>query len=338
MIWLTWRQHRRQFLFAIAGLAVLAALMVPTGRQMHRAYVDTGLADCLAKLGRSEYIPLGRNTDCHSQMDLFNARFAPLTLLGILFVFLPLLVGLFFGAPLVAREVEHGTHRLVWTQGVSRLRWALVKFGLVGAAVLVLATAYALALGWWYEPLNHANGGRFFWLYFDVQGIVPVAYTLFAVALGVFAGTVWRKVLPAMAVTLVGFLGVRIAVAALARPRFLPAHLRTFPVADTVNQPNPALEDWIIDEGIYNGAGKRISAGGRAYCGPPLPSAAPSRAPGALPGGDPCSEFGVGAYNAQTYQPGDRFWLFQYIEAGLFIALAALLLVLAVRQVRRRIS
>ena len=49
--------------------------------------------------------------------------------LGILFLILPVLVGLFWGAPLVAREVEHGTHRLVWTQGVSRRRWALVKFG-----------------------------------------------------------------------------------------------------------------------------------------------------------------------------------------------------------------
>jgi hypothetical protein len=70
-----------------------------------------------------------------------------------------LLAGLFWGAPLIAREVEHGTHRLVWTQGVSRLRWALVKFGLVGAGVVVAAACYALLVTWWRAPLDQAAGG-----------------------------------------------------------------------------------------------------------------------------------------------------------------------------------
>src|SRR6266511_1004107 len=221
MIWLTWRQHRKQLLFTVLGLAVLAALMVPTGRQMHRAYVDTGLADCLHKLGRSELIPV-ESSACRPQLQQFNNKYENFAFLGALFVFLPLLVGMFFGGPLVAREVEHGTHRLVWTQGVSRLRWAIVKFALVGASAVAVATAYALLLSWWFMPLNHSVSSRLSWLFFDVQGIVPVAYTLFAVALGTFAGTVWRRVLPAMAVTLVGFLGLRIAVAVLARPRFRP--------------------------------------------------------------------------------------------------------------------
>lgn len=49
-----------------------------------------------------------------------------------------------------------------------------------------------------------------------------------------------------------------------------------------------------------------------------------------------CTErFGAGAYNWVEYQPGSRFWLFQGIETGIFVALAALLLYLAVRRVRR---
>src|SRR6266540_1774918 len=342
MIWLTWRQHRKQLLFTVLGLAVLAALMVPTGRQMHRAYVDTGLADCLHKLGRSELIPV-ESSACRPQLQQFNNKYENFAFLGALFVFLPLLVGMFFGGPLVAREVEHGTHRLVWTQGVSRLRWAIVKFGLVGASALAVATAYALLLSWWFMPLNHSVSSRLSWLFFDVQGIVPVAYTLFAVALGTFAGTVWRRVLPAMAVTLVGFLGLRIAVAVLARPRFRPTVERRFPVLGTM-LPNPANDDWVMSQGIYTASGKLVASDSMALCGS-RPGASPSpgglsQTPSPAPSGpqSPCAEYGVGAYNAQTYQPGGRFWLFQYIEAGLFVALAALLLSLAVRQVRRRIS
>src|SRR6266540_774600 len=271
MIWLTWRQHRKQLLFTVLGLAVLAALMVPTGRQMHRAYVDTGLADCLHKLGRSELIPV-ESSACRPQLQQFNNKYENFAFLGALFVF-------------------------------SRLSW----------------------------------------LFFDVQGIVPVAYTLFAVALGTFAGTVWRRVLPAMAVTLVGFLGLRIAVAVLARPRFRPTVERRFPVLGTM-LPNPANDDWVMSQGIYTASGKLVASDSMALCGS-RPGASPSpgglsQTPSPAPSGpqSPCAEYGVGAYIAQTYQPGGRFWLFQYIEAGLFVALAALLLFLAVRQVRRRIS
>jgi hypothetical protein len=34
MSWLVWRQHRSQALFALLGLAALAAVLVPTGLQV----------------------------------------------------------------------------------------------------------------------------------------------------------------------------------------------------------------------------------------------------------------------------------------------------------------
>jgi hypothetical protein len=331
MIWLTWRQHRKQLLFAVVGLAVLAALMIPTGRQMHRAFVDIGLADCLTKLGRSEYLDVATTADCGGIANRFNTRFSGLTFLGVLFVFLPLLVGLFFGAPLVAREVEHGTHRLVWTQGVTRLRWATVKFGLVVGSALAVAVAYAFLVTWWLEPLSRAAGGRFAYLFFDVQGVAPVGYTVFAVSLGIFAGTMWRRVLPAMAVTLVGFLGLRLAVEILARPNFLSARVRTYPVSGT-QLSNHWLGDWVTSRGVHEAGGKLIASDSQVLCGPgPGPAEAPQAA-------DPCAQYGVGAYNQEIYQPAERFWLFQYIETGLFVALAALLLFLAIRQIRRRIA
>ncbi len=234
MIWLTWRRHRKAALFATVGLAVLAAVLVPTGRQMYRAMADTGLASCLDRMSRAEFIADGRSDpltglpDCEAPAELFTNQFGDYALPAILLVFLPLLVGMFLGAPLVAREVEHGTHRLVWTQGVSRLRWALVSFGLVGTGALVIAAGYAALVSWWITPLARATASGFDRLFFDVQGAVPVAYTVFTVALGIVAGTVWRRTLPAMAVTLVGFIVARVAVGAL-RPHFLPPVESRFP-------------------------------------------------------------------------------------------------------------
>jgi hypothetical protein len=326
MIWLTWRQHRRQALFASLGLAAVAALVVPTGLRMRDAAEELGLPDCLGKASDPEYVKLGSRSagGCGALAEQFLTRFDNLQPLGILFIFLPLLVGLFFGAPLVAREIERGTHRLVWTQGVSRLRWAMVKFGLVGATALALAAGYAALLTWWIKPLNSANGSRFDSIIFDLQGVAPIGYTLLAVALGVFAGTVTRKVQSAMAITLVGFIGVRLLVTSIARPNFLPQKERRISVVSDV-EPNRLHGDWVLGGGVYDSSGHLQMAGGQRYCPPGVP----------LPPGGECDK---SLYNLQVYQPADRFWIFQTIETGLYVALAVILLALAVHRVRRRLS
>ncbi|GAA4586753.1 ABC transporter permease [Planotetraspora phitsanulokensis] len=325
MIWLTWRQHRRQALFAALGLAALAALLIPTGISMRNAFTDSGLARCLREVGKAEF--LTGSTDCDSLAGVFTTRYESATTLSMLLVFLPLLAGLFWGAPLVARELEHGTHRLVWTQGVSRMRWAGVKLGLIIAATAVVSAGYALLVSWWLAPLNDAGRGRLSELSFDVQGIVPVAYALFAVALGVFAGTVWRRVLPAMAAALAGFLALRFVVLQQVRGHVLPALERTYPVIGG-QRPNPSLGDWTFSVGIKNAAGEVISSGQQTQCSPSVAG---------QPGG-PCASIDPGAYNFQLYQPAGNFWPLQFIEAGLFTALAALLLFLAIWRIRSRLA
>jgi hypothetical protein len=329
MIWLTWQQHRRQALFAIIGLAVLAALLVPTGLRLHRGFVDTGLAGCLETMSRAEFIenvpadPVTGLPDCQRPAGTFSTLSDSYLTPIVLFVFLPLLLGLFFGAPLVAREVEQGTHRLVWTQGISRQRWALVKIGVVGTSALAIAAAYALLITWWITPIAVANAGRFDSFIFDLQGLAPVGYTCFAVALGILAGTVWRGVLPAMAATLAGFIAVRLAVTTWIRPHLLPAHQSRIPIAaDQVY--NVMRGDWILDRDVYTATGTLVVSNGDVSCGPPPEVCHP--------------EWGPDAYNLLVYQPAERFWLFQYLETGLYVALAAVLLVLAMRQIRRRIA
>jgi hypothetical protein len=225
---------------------------------------------------------------------------------------------------------------------VSRLRWALVKFGLVGGGVVVAAACYALLVTWWRAPIDQTTGngtGRFAYGLFDLEGLVPIGYALFAVALGVLAGTLTRRTQTAMAITLVGFLATRLTVEFLVRAHYLPPVRRTFPLVGTM-APNQLTGDWVVSAGIYSAQGTRLSGGtfgsfSQTVC--PLPTTvSPSAAPATA---DPCLEgFAADAYNLQLFHPADRFWLFQGIETALFVASAALLLLAAVHVIRRRIS
>jgi hypothetical protein len=312
MIWMAWRQHSRQALSTLVALLALAAVMVPTGVMMHQAADRLGLDDCR---GLPTTAPESAQIACSTAVQEFADDYSTLGLVGILFLAIPLLMGILLGAPLVAREIEHGTHRLAWTQGVSRVRWTLVKVALIGAIALVASTVYGLGLIWWFDPLS-VTGSRFGPVVFDMQGVVPIGYTLFSVALGVFAGTMRPKVLPAMAITLAGFVGLRVALTVLARPRFLPAQIRSGPVwqfatADDGNtvpiRPADTGEwklhrDFVLPDGTI--------------------------AENDLTAGPDYQEIVV-------YQPGDRFWFFQAIETGIFVALAVLLIALAIRRIQR---
>ena len=87
---------------------------------------------------------------------------------------------MFWVAPLIARELETGTYRLVWTQSVSRLRWISTKLALVLGATAPPPLARSLLAVWAFQPLIPVLGNRFRGGWFDVQGIVPASYMLFA--------------------------------------------------------------------------------------------------------------------------------------------------------------
>jgi ABC-2 family transporter len=313
MIWLTWRQHRKQALFAVAGLAVLAAVLIPTGLQMYASWEDTGLRECMRTVVPAELVAPSAVEACEQAHAAFDNRYGTsYVFIAVLLVFLPMLAGMFWGATLVAREVEHGTHRFAWTQGVTRLKWMLVKGGLVVAGTALVATAFAVLMSWWLTPLV-GNSSLIQFPFFDLYGLAPVGYTVFAVALGVFAGAVSRKILPAMAITMVGFVAARIALGVGGRPRFQSPVELTYPAATDL-APNRFRGDWILSQRIYDEAGNFITSGSMT-----------------------CSE-GCTEYNVWTYQPGDRFWLFQSLETGILVGLAGLLFLVAVYLVRRRIA
>lgn len=319
MIWLTWRQHRRQALFALAGLLALAAFVVPTGLGMRSAFDALDLESCIATMGVGQFIPDSFTNECNESIRSFTGEYSMLGSTSVLLIFLPLMVGIFWGAPLVAREVEHGTHRLVWTQGVGRHQWAAAKFALVGVGSLVVALIYGFGVSWWMAPLNAVGVSRFDVFNFDVGAIAPVGYTVFAVALGIAAGTIWRKVMSAMAATLVAFVAVRVLVVGFARPRFATPVDLVIPV----EQPNPGLNaargDWVQGLSIKSANGEILMDHASTTCNPDAPD---------------CGGM-AGAFNTTQFQPGDRFWWFQGIETGLYFALAAVLIWIALRRIHR---
>ena len=196
MTWLTWRQHRAQLYVGAALLAALAVLLLITGLQMASQY-HSALAACAAS---------------HSCGNLASTLFLGSHAVGFLVIMtigVPGLLGLFWGAPLVAAELETGTSQFAWMQSITRKRWLAVKTGWVLLAAAVWGGAVSALVTWWSGPDNALQLDAFQANRFDIKGIVPVGYALFAVALGIAAGTLLRRTLPALAVTLAVFIAVR---------------------------------------------------------------------------------------------------------------------------------
>jgi hypothetical protein len=242
---------------------------------------------------------------------------------------LPVLSGLFVGAPLLARELEQGTDQMVWTQGITRRRWFVVKLAVLGSAIAVMAGILAVAGQQWssLSPDNSYNE----WYAFDTQGPEFVAYALFSFALGVAAGAAIGRTVAAMAVVLVGFIGARTAIGLFARRNFLP------PVESEMSGPlfSGQGQAWIVgDQRATDMHGNTIAMDQlnqvSNVCLHPVG--------GVVPGNfdlQACwHEHGVKLL--QTYQPAERFPLFQGIETAIFVIAAIALLGLAAWLVRRQ--
>ena len=147
----------------------------------------------------------------------------------------------FWGAPLIARELEAGTFRLTWNQSVTRTRWLTVKLALIGVAAMAVTEAFSLLQAWWAAPIGKAVGlggsasifseGRFGWFVFPTHGITPLGYAAFGFALGVTAGLLARRPVPAMAITLAIFAAVQFITPLWIRPHLFPTSQTTATIA-----------------------------------------------------------------------------------------------------------
>ena len=147
-------------------------------------------------------------------------------------IVVPLLIGVFWGAPLLAREFEDGTNGLIWTQCVTRRGWLTTSLAWTVLAAAAWGAADTAVVTWWSLSRISLGGlSRLSQGPFDIQGIVPVAYSVFAVVLGVAVGATVRRLLPAMATTLAAFAAVRLVIAVLVRPHFMSPVSKVVPNA-----------------------------------------------------------------------------------------------------------
>ncbi len=208
----------------------------------------------------------------------------------------PGLIGVLVGGSLIARELEYGTWRLAWSQTVPRSRWLAVKLALVTGGLIVLGAAMTAVITWYRAPMDRLTGHLQRNIY-DFEGLVLTAYILCAFGFAVLAGLLLRRSIPAMVAAFIPWLAIRLVVEFVFRPHFLA------PLTATAN----------CTQGCGEGLGFVPQATGRI--------------------GDLVLSING---NVVTYQPADRFWPFQFIEAGIFVALTVAALGATIWLVHRR--
>lgn len=353
MIWLTWRQARTQMLVIFGVAVALAIALAATGAHIANA----------------------ADSDPQQFLTRFNAGGLErnLYLLGLVLYAVPAAIGAFWGAPLIAREIETNTHRLVWGQSISRRRWLTIKLGLTALAAAAAAGLISLAVTWWASPIDKAvgagngtgvfNAARLDPIVFGARGIVPVAYTLFALALGVVVGLLVRRSVPAMAITLAGVVVLQILMPNLVREHLVEPTTVTASITqdnlqgmlisgppdnagkvteiersdieavDSIRIEATKPGDWELSNETLTPSGKVADTlpGWVADCGGP-------------PGDDrlvaertACFDrLAADGYQQRVvYHPVTAFWAMQWREAGLLVAGALLLSGFAFWRIRR---
>jgi ABC-type transport system involved in multi-copper enzyme maturation permease subunit len=278
-----WVSWRQHRGQAIACLALLAGLAV------YAIIEGTSMRTAFSGDGLAgSCLARTQGTGCEAGVSAFMNEFGSAVNIAFWSVCLivPGLIGVLVGGPLIARELEYGTWRLAWSQTVPRARWLAVKLALVTGGLIILGAAITAVITWYRAPMDQLTG-RLQHNIFDYEGLVPTAYILCAFGFAVLAGLLIRRSIPAMIAAFIPWLVIRLVVEFVFRPRFMTP--LTAPVS----------------------------------CPPTVPcstgiSSVPQSATGRI--GDWVLTMNRGGW---VYQPASRFWPFQFIEAGIFVALTA---------------
>jgi ABC-2 family transporter protein len=344
MIWLTWRQFRTQAAAVYAAVAAVAVVLAITGpRLVDLARIDPDVFDRLSTADR-------------------NLFFAGIIVVAVA----PAVIGAFWGAPMVARELEAGTHRLAWNQTVTRTRWLAIKLGLTALAAAAAAGALTLAVTWWSSPIDGTVSStrgslpsRITPVTFAMRGIAPVGYAVFAVALGVALGMVLRRTVAAMALTLAIFIFVQIAVPLWVRPHLAAPVQQTLTFSearfDGISSDGPGADvhltlstgshdDWVLTNETVDASGHVAAVPAwMSDClpAPPAGSAGTVRSnANGRPALEPCfTRLNQEGYRQRlVYHPASHFWPLQWAETALYLTLSGLLAGFSFWWIRRRVA
>jgi len=333
MTWFAWRQFRIPTWITGAALVVVAALLAYTGNTLGHQWSSTGAAAC--------------HNDCRNALEAFIAQatngidgIAYIATAIVLYV-APALIGMFWGAPLLARELESGTYRLAWNQSISRTRWLATKLAVVGGASALAVGLLSLGVTAWGHHLDHVRYYRIDPVLFGARGIVPIGYALFAFALGVTMGMLIRRTVPAMAATLAVYLGALVSMPLWVRSRLVPAVQSISPLdlhrIDNLFQSTNGfiqVRSGVVPNGAWILVNNSITSSGKVWHGPASPTYC-----GGNTGPDTCLQWigTLGLRQQLAYQPASHFWPLQWAETGVFVAAAALLTAFCFWWIRHRL-
>jgi hypothetical protein len=305
MTWVAWRQQRASTVAAAILLAVAGPILLVTGWQMTSFARDSGLPACVTAGG-----------DCRLLAEAFATRYRPLlepvSLLGAL---LPVALGLLLGGPLLAREFEQGTHRLAWTQSVTRSRWLTARLAMAAGVLVAVAAVAAVLLTWWwgrFDQLGISNRAAL-----ERGSLLPVATALLAFSIATAAGALTRRVVAALAAGLVAVL-VMTAALSLAAQHWLPPRPLTITYPAAQPSPRAGLDDQVLSSGYRDRGGRDLSARAVARLCPGAAGQAVDRCLAAN-----------GIQRVDRYQPAGRAWQLALARSALYLVVAALFLVLA---------
>jgi hypothetical protein len=336
MIWFTWRQFRTQAYVALVAVVAVGATLAVVGHQIADLYSGSGIVGCHPE-------------DCANALDNFLTSIStswldPVINIATAVLFLtPALIGAFWGAPLISRELETGTYRLAWNQSFTRTRWLATKVIGIGLASVATVGLLSLARTWSTSRLDQESGQQFSGLNFGSHGLVPIGYAAFAFALGVTLGLLIRRTVPAMAATLAVYVAALLSMQLWVRAHLMPTsvlteslntgNMRGLMMSDhgqnlTVLSKDDVAGGWIL-------SARTITPSGQAFTGPADPNYCGPNA-----GKGSCFDW-VASLNLRqvvTYQPLNHYWPIQFIETGIFVAAALALTGFCFWWVRRRLS
>jgi hypothetical protein len=312
MAWVTWRQHRGALGGVAALLGVLAVWLWLTGLQVHHSYAAATACHPASSFACTSLISEFNRTDSSTAVPI-----------AALLQVVPALIGAFAGAPVLARELETGTFRYAWTLAFGRWRWTVAKLALLAVAVAAAAGAFSVLLSWYFQPyFTDGSQTPLADPVFDLRGVAFAAWTLAAFAIGALAGMLIRRVVPAITATLAAYAGLAVAAG------FLRQHYAGPLLTSNLNLPGSALiiSQWWTKGGKFGNPPPSICSPSALGAGAGKPS------PGAI---NQCLvQHGYTQWT--SYQPGSRFWPFQWIEGGWLFALSLLLIAATIWLVRRR--
>jgi len=342
MTWVTWRQSRTELIIYAVAVAAVSMFLIWTGHDLRSLYDSLGIGGCLASTNTSN--------SCSQALPRFNDHLHSVQNLANWLVLFPLLAGVLVAAPVVM-ELEQGTYRLAWTQGVTRTRWLATKIAL-GATTLTAVSLVMMAVWrWWGKPfvISDSDGfGTSRWesIIFDSR-VVLISYAVFAFALCLTVGTVFRRSIAAFGASLIGFIAIRVLIENKFRPHYLaprkhidnpmelsPAsiqygawHINSYPsdqYGHALSWSNPAVQQCFgMKVALTKGAAEALPA--------------PSQVDAAIAAQRQCF-IDHDLYMTTLYHPASRFWLFQGIESAIFLGMAAILLGITFYWVVRRIA